>query len=195
MLLKYDRYAANSVRFFAQLDSHKPRKVSLVDATHYTYEYVPGEPNFDIPAIISLCERTIWQPYRIIPDRLQYYTYMMKHKKLRYWEYILTDPITPVVNPHGDLTCDNVIGDTFIDPGECHGLWCREIDEAKLMQSARGWKHESRPLPFTPHRIHWVLLLSHYYRLLKYDHGFWLQYVMEDMRKVESEIDNCNCGS
>lgn len=86
---------------------------------------------------------------------------------------------TPVYTCHGDLTFENMVqtykGDiVFIDPGHAHGLPCRELDRAKMMQSLEGWEviAKGRPplhLPDAPYpfsKIHYALLITHYVRLL-----------------------------
>ena len=92
-----------------------------------------------------------------------------------------TDELTPVSMIHGDATFSNVIirhGDDrpfLIDNGHHRGLCVQELDEAKMMQSYDGfeevYKGIVRPkdeLPFTPRRVHWLLLASHYVRLLRH---------------------------
>lgn len=90
--------------------------------------------------------------------------------------------LTRVSICHGDMTLQNCIRVkdasrrvVFIDPGHHRGLPCRELDEAKLMQSLegfctlyRGLRFDPSPLPFAPTRVHYALLASHYARLLKH---------------------------
>lgn len=123
---------------------------------------------------------------------------------------------TPVASCHGDLTLENVVcrrkvaentgiemlDFVFIDPGHPRGLPCREMDEAKIMQSLeehsnrnvangtfepiqRGtfdWYNEK--LASLPHR---VLLASHYLRLLRHakKHPQWR---VEHARKRLEEL-------
>jgi hypothetical protein len=94
---------------------------------------------------------------------------------------IENDALTPAYNVHGDLTLSNVVTNgkdiVFIDPGDHRGLPCREIDEAKIMQSLDGWDvvRHGAPSPlayprFATRRVHWVLLITHYVRLLCHRH-------------------------
>ncbi len=90
----------------------------------------------------------------------------------------------PVNLVHGDATlCNFVVGvngrSTAIDPGQHRGLCCREIDEAKLLQTACGWDHirhnQSPPLDMIGHyvdtrRVHQLLLITHFVRLLRHPH-------------------------
>lgn len=104
--------------------------------------------------------------------------------------------LTPVHCVHGDLTMENVYQryDTlnvgFIDPGHVRWLPCQELDEAKLLQSAEGWKSfcmGGDELPFTPTRLHHLLLLSHYIRLLAHPEkhtGYWLEWAHGRVRHM-----------
>jgi hypothetical protein len=81
---------------------------------------------------------------------------------------------------YGDATLENFVtgGDEVygIDPGRTHGLNCRELDEAKLLQSwvmhwetrVRGRPVSDEVLPFTPNNTHRILLVSHWMRLLRH---------------------------
>lgn len=95
---------------------------------------------------------------------------------------VLTDELTGVASCHGDMTLYNCLLPydepsriIFIDPGNPRGLLCRELDEAKMMQSLDGWDEMYRDLPpctrarpMPTRRVHYALLLSHYVRLLRH---------------------------
>lgn len=91
------------------------------------------------------------------------------------WDTIMEADLTPVAYCHGDMTLENCIdtggdGIVFIDPGYPRGLNCREIDQAKLLQSLRGW-HELKgyPKPISIYNwrpIHFALYVTHLIRLL-----------------------------
>lgn len=91
--------------------------------------------------------------------------------------------LTPVAKVHGDLTLENCFEVNgcqilFIDPGHTRGLNCKEIDEAKILQSLDGWswhRHQRILEPdalstFSPRRVHWCLLVTHYLRILRHEH-------------------------
>ncbi len=90
---------------------------------------------------------------------------------------------TPVAFTHGDMTFSNVIvgydglGAVLIDPGNHRGLCCRELDESKIMQSYDGFEAIYRGIVkpihtvthvIKPRRVHHLLQISHYVRLLKH---------------------------
>jgi hypothetical protein len=100
-------------------------------------------------------------------------------KLRRAYDVIYESHLTPVKICHGDLTFANCIhteqGIVFIDPGCARGLPCREIDEAKLMQSLDGFdelyrNHQPPSLatPFPARPVHKALLATHYLRLLRH---------------------------
>jgi hypothetical protein len=86
--------------------------------------------------------------------------------------------LTPVRDFHGDCTMQNVLLTSensykYFDPGLCHGLPCRELDEAKLLQSCNGFceLYRGTPTPvdanlFFPTKPVMILSMSHYIRLL-----------------------------
>lgn len=83
--------------------------------------------------------------------------------------------LTPVRVCHGDMTLENCLwtgdGVVFIDPGDPRSLPCRELDEAKILQSLDGWEdcfQHTHEMPTRP--VHWALLVTHYVRLLRHDH-------------------------
>ena len=107
----------------------------------------------------------------------------------RFMAMLCTQRFTRVTACHGDLTMDNVMLDAtlptsnviFIDPGYDRCLPCRELDEAKLLQSVEGW-HNFRlygKLPFKVKYVHKLLLLTHYIRLYAHPEKHsthWLQW-------------------
>jgi hypothetical protein len=117
-------------------------------------------------------------------DRYAYITYCQTKGPLPSWviREIETAELTPVGNCHGDATCKNAIWDVhqdrlvLFDPGNARGLPCREIDEAKILQSMDGFDeywldHPPIPYqrPFKIRRIHLALLYTHYLRILAHD--------------------------
>lgn len=122
---------------------------------------------------------------------------------MRLYREHVVDKCTPVKNCHGDMTLSNVMirkGDVvFIDPGKSHGLPCREIDEAKLLQSYRGWHwfiHKEEPIgQMITLQRHRVLLLSHYIRILHHldkHPPLTKTFVLARIKGMLNEIEDCN---
>lgn len=161
--------------------SNIPTNIVRIASDKLEYDWVDGTHNEDWKSI-WLCMK--WQSASepTYEDRRAYVHYVLDRCPSNLWQCvypalmpIITDKLHGVVMPHGDLTFSNVIGSTIIDPGNSRGLNCREIDEAKLMQSLDGWKDK-----FGPHHVpiqkravnarmvHIALLVSHYVRMLPY---------------------------
>ena len=164
-----------ALRFYGACPpEHKPRGVRAVSSTLWCYKYVRGAHNTSWQHIRSMMQH-IYKPAPITREqRERYFAYVHSLWPCSVLEPILTDELTGCEVIHGDLTFSNVIGHVFIDPGHDRGLPCRELDEAKLMQSIDGWEHVYRGWPqvkydsFPARRIHWVLLLTHYIRMLRH---------------------------
>lgn len=98
--------------------------------------------------------------------------------------------LTPVALAHGDLTIQNMIGDRLIDPCSTHGLPCREIDEAKMMQSGEGLCAAYRGFPvldmtgFVQRLAHYVLLLTHYVRMVPHVNEKARQFAKRRIREL-----------
>lgn len=156
-----------------------------------SYNYVHGAPATSFQQVHNAADEFLWRgpDYFLEMNRLSYMDYVQQkaaeifdmalNKYIsKALQFIATDELTGVSNYHGDLTLPNVIvgadsSVTFIDPGFHRGLPCKELDEAKLLQSAEGFCSlyrgtppgiDSHVLPRT--RIHIVLLMTHYIRLL-----------------------------
>lgn len=110
----------------------------------------------------------------------------------RWFDPITTDKLTRVERCHGDMTFMNIICAyggrvVFIDPGSTQGMFpCRELDEAKVLQSIDGYDQyfgfpqAYRHGLFDVRTVHKALLISHYVRLLRHQNHKPL--VMEDAR-------------
>lgn len=177
----------------------------------YYYEWVEGECPVRperLPDLLKFCEQKLWAPpgedrrldlysqfylkhlVSVLfdldrPDSTQIMLNLLTLLPLYNWTF------TPVAECHGDLTLENVVdcGDrfVFIDPGFHRGLPCRELDEAKLMQSLEEllyqrlnrWRPDSFVVDWyyakTRSLVHLALLLSHYVRLLRHaaKHPAW----------------------
>lgn len=90
---------------------------------------------------------------------------------------------TPVNMIHGDPTFSNIIikyttgKAELIDPGHHRGLCCKELDEAKVLQSYDGFERVCRRIQrpddldipdCISQPVHWVMLITHYVRLLRH---------------------------
>lgn len=176
-------------------------------ADGYSYEWVDGREAHpeDLPVLLTYCAKELWGGYGVMPiDSTDYLAYVnvialkvgvgfAMAQLARDWPDCR---FTPVSNCHGDLTLENVVVpveryDTpfvFIDPGYPRGLPCRELDEAKLMQSLEealrcgplvGFIQDDDPLVWLEEKLesitHRTLLLTHYIRLLRHaaKHPAW----------------------
>lgn len=186
-------------------DEYKPKNITRKSKDSFVYEYVEGNICGNIALIWYTAQIALWKngPPRPISltARLNYYKYVCD-----LWDEpsetirktlvpIITDPLTPISYAHGDMTCCNAILSTddrivFIDPADSHGLECREIDEAKLLQSRQGWekiKYNKTltydDVPFEIRGVHRALLLSHYVRMLRYQSALY-EYVLEKIKDL-----------
>lgn len=89
------------------------------------------------------------------------------------------ETLTPVWMVHGDATFSNVMvehstgASRCFDPGYHRGLCVKEIDESKVLQSYDGFDELYRglatpKLDWEPRPVHWLLLVTHYARLLRH---------------------------
>lgn len=89
---------------------------------------------------------------------------------------ILQSGVEYCASVHGDFTLENIIVQRdgsfqLIDPGEPHGMCCRELDEGKLLQSVymqwerRGWQSQTLTLPNWASKLSVAFLASHWARL------------------------------
>ncbi len=169
----------------------RPPKLAMPTESCLTYELVHGSHPTRIAPVWDAANRSIWawadKPEEI--DREKYLRYVYGVSKTegvsmpsRLAESIRQDLVTLVGHVHGDLTLHNVIERSgsqqliFIDPGHAHGMACRELDEAKLLQTLDGFcllyrgcrVDPGERLPVAVRRIHWALLWTHYVRLLRH---------------------------
>lgn len=183
-----------------------------------------------VPELIRFCEKSLWYTDSPGPlDRSAYLRYlatvaaklderehqfMGRYYRLREFFVKIHDvQLTPVASVHGDLTLENVVYTgqnmllnipprfVFIDPGYDRGLPCRELDEAKIMQSLDEMTNTSvwvAPHTGTVQSYEWLqeklkspahrlLLASHYLRLLRHaaKHPAWR---VEHARKRLEEL-------
>lgn len=178
----------------------------------YSYDFIEGECPVNpsrVPALIEFCERNLWRQILAsewIPmDVPKYACYIMEVAKgldlcdvgFKIASMLSCCTFSPVVACHGDLTLENVVwvpgwlpkdfypgSFVFIDPGYDRGLPCRELDEAKIVQSMeeyqiRGNIIRGDALDWLISRwdssSHNVLLASHYLRLIRHEkkHPQW----------------------
>jgi len=144
-------------------------------------QYGPGDYlPIDKHAYVSYCISLI--------DRTEYLSGNIKERLSILIAALNTMPLSPVRWCHGDATFHNMImtgheSGKLIDPGDCRGLPCRELDEAKMLTSYEGFdvvtygapQPEVFPRP-SIRPVHLVLLASHYLRLL---HHNWPGHVLK----------------
>jgi len=170
----------------------RPKQITST-ATTVSYEYEVGRRPRSWRRVYLCAQKAIWgtaeQQAVTYDNRLAYSRYVLNRareadldgeKCHRVLLPILHDYLHPVTLTHGDLTLANCVATpdgriVFIDPGNDWGLTCREIDEAKLMQSLDGFRHvyEGDPMPdqwprFLASSVHYALLYSHYVRMLRH---------------------------
>lgn len=177
-----------------------PRLVWDDEADEVSYDFVEGIHPRDWETVAGWAQETLWgmqvRPGGSTPvapppvDPAEYMDYVEERAaaaerlglRLPRLTGILNvlgrSQYTPVRTCHGDLTLKNCVVSidgrfTFLDPGHSRGLPCREIDEAKIMQSLDGFDvvyrgHDAPTLvPRFPARpVHWALLATHYIRLM-----------------------------
>ena len=171
---------------------YRPTNIKRISECEFSYDFVNGPMCESIKDIWSAAKIAMWQGDTHIVSlnkRSQYVKYVLDLcdglNSIPQIEQgllpILTDRLTPVRCVHGDMICCNVVSSqklkhpVFIDPADCHGLKCQELDEAKLLTSYDGWEFvrlDERlnygELPFEVRPVHTALLLSHYIRMLRY---------------------------
>lgn len=179
-----------------------PPGICLADHNVLEMDFINGYHPRDVHPIQTIMHAHIWNKGDLRTqdiDRKAYVEYVIgnlvnyfdapndEHKKTVSLIREIRDEgwhkLTPVKHCHGDLTLCNVIirhidhSVFLLDPGYTRGLPCRELDEAKLLQSLDGFDEVHMKLPpihylqrhmFKTRRIHWLLLLTHYVRMLKH---------------------------
>jgi hypothetical protein len=174
----------------------------IIDA--HSYEFAPGIMPRDVERVWRAAQHNIWAAtsQRLDINRTAYVHYCQSKMHVPQWvgNAIIEDLLTPVTHCHGDMTLSNAVqlsdGEIiFIDPGDPRGLPCRELDEAKLMQSTNGWEEvrwgadpTRGVLPFVIKPIHMVLLYTHLGRLLCHEHPQpaldWAKGAMESVDNI-----------
>ena len=157
--------------------------------TSYEYQFIPGRmPAF--PSELKHVSKILGRPYpnNMSLDVEGYIRYIRERAIGLPWgkhceSALRLHSYDQKWLPHGDLTRENMVwnGRLFlIDPGELRGLPCRELDEAKMLQSTltqweylkghEPWKHD---IPFKLTRVNLALLASHWIRLSKHYPTAW----------------------
>lgn len=179
--------AARVREFYTSLPlANQPTRVSVGETL--SYELVEGSYPRSVERVLEEARDAMWHTdggyLPIDKDAYELYIRKLIDKLDRTWiaeralACIRSSELTPVVQCHGDLTLSNCIHTyddriVFIDPGHHRGLPCRELDEAKILQSLDGFDmlRYGHPVPLhtTPEWIrpvHWAILLTHYIRLI-----------------------------
>jgi len=190
-----------------------PKNLALVPGG-YEYDFVIGHPPNNWQLVYAACvpfweygkrlsihvegyfNHCIEVSTRVLDkdDREVFYDMISRHLRLQ--------NLTPVCFCHGDLTFANCIqsgtGITFIDPGLHYGMPCRELDEAKILQSLcrwevvrYGWAEPDLSAPMKTKPIHWVLLATHLVRLLAHNHSEdayrWARFQLKEILNGKTE--------
>lgn len=195
--------------------SVKPQSLKWVDG-NLSYDWVAGVHPTNGAEMHRFMVQALWGsllPNCMELDRTAYVSYVTDRARqattvtgdkffnrddmrriMRALEFVIDDELTCVSDYHGDCTNHNVLKTPsgrmiLIDPGEARGLPCREIDEAKMLQSYEGFCEMYRGTPrlrwtVSPSRIQLVLLMSHYIRLLH--HIYDDRCVAFAVRRIES---------
>lgn len=166
--------------WYHQLDRCKPNNIAWAEGV-LSYDFVEGVHPNKWTRVWEEADFALWsgEP-KLEVNRDEYIDYCKSRCSLdlsnTYWT-IYKHYLTKVRVCHGDFTFANIIkthlGHVFIDPGHARGLPCRELDEAKMLQSLDGFDEVYRQ--WAPHHlypkfptrpIHWALLATHYARLM-----------------------------
>lgn len=162
--------------FFHAPDGIIPSGIERESPTTYSYDFFEGtHPRWgrSVARAHTLLRTCIWDEVDGSVDPSAYLEYI----GLDIGEHL--QDLTPVIMTHGDPTLENILFTQrrmiFIDPGWSR-LECREIDEAKMLQSLltfwetikRGWAPKKHSIPFEVRTSHIALLASHWYRLMKH---------------------------
>jgi hypothetical protein len=185
--------------FFANVPATmQPKGIRRMGDCAYEYEFIQGGAPTEqkqIDRLYMLAERVLWNTGGQILaniDKWQYGNYVLE-KALQLelhrdqidtvvlaLRLIVDSPLRRARMCHGDFTMENVIfsddDPVLIDPGHPRGVPCKELDEAKMLQSllckwdimngstAAYWL---KP-PFEPQPIHMAFLITHWIRLLNH---------------------------
>ena len=157
-----------------------PKIIDYQDDFVY-YEWVYGDhPHSVTPGLYDTLEQ-MWGPVnRAVPPHCvqAYLSYCVKigmpEGEANSAYKILFNHCALALCVHGDCTAENIVydGDKYvlIDPGNPRGLYCRELDQAKLMQSWIGWNWGVATRGEFPWRSPQVyaLCITHFYRLIRH---------------------------
>ncbi len=185
----------HQINWYAQVyDIVIPRNITHMSEVEFKYDFVEGRlPTCvqDVRAVSAALQQYVWckSDKFLAGDKAEYLRYIreknaiFKFNLYKIEDIILNATLTPVSLCHGDPTLENIImskdrGVVFIDPGCPRGLPCKEIDEAKILQSLDGWHDLKNPgcrllcstESFAWNEAHWALLATHYIRLLHHPH-------------------------
>jgi len=187
---------------------YRPTNIKRISECEFSYDFVNGPMCESIKDIWSAAKIAMWQGDTrniTMTERYEYVKYVFdlcdsfnSITQIRQGLLpILTDILTSVRCVHGDMTCCNTVSSqklkhsVFIDPADCHGLKCQELDEAKLLQSYDGWefikyghKLNYGELPFEVRPVHTALLLSHYIRMLRYQKDKVYDFAIKRIREI-----------
>ncbi len=182
---------AHQLKAYNLMRSNQPSKIKGIDETTLEYQWVEGKHPTHWQPVWDAAKLAMWDTgistvtndkrfmyCRYVNDVAEKYR-VPSEQTVRAFVCIIQSHLTPVRMTHGDLTFANVIetglGMTFIDPGNDRGLCCREIDEAKILQSMdgfdcayRNWEPPRWQPAFPSRRVHIALLITHYIRMLRH---------------------------
>ena len=185
-------------RFWERNKHFAPRSFHHEDSwTHYTYVpgFHPSKPGPRVMAALSC----VWGKTELVSRSVREYR--------KYMDEFMDEPIVWAALSDTKLNwCQQVVGDCtlenivmspagnvyFIDPGYPRGLVCTENDQAKLLQSVRGWEKAAQTdAPFTASRAVVAIYITHLYRLLRHNHApHKLEWAREEIRRAKDHLDN-----
>ena len=151
------------------------------------YSFTTGYHPSKLGPVVSQALMNVWAEGWGKLDVDEYLKYMsfMPHNLSEFFK-----DLTPVLSVVGDCTFENIVVGkrvVFIDPGYARGLYCKENDLAKTLQSARGWDARKRNQPYTPASFDdyapeiVAIYVTHLYRLLRHKHpGYMLAWAREE---------------
>jgi hypothetical protein len=169
-------------RFFLRNKWCAPKTFYWEDGEcHYSYEAGHAPSRTGIRVLDALDK--LWGTSNREPDVVTYMQYMSDKMPDEHYRIVCASlrGLTPVGQVYGDCTWENIVLTNdrvvFIDPGDPRGLFCKELDLAKLLQSERGWElvkkgGEGVQAPWPADNVV-ALYVTHLYRLLRHPHSEW----------------------
>jgi hypothetical protein len=149
---------------------------------HYTFMagYHPTRPGHRVYAALD----SLWGQRCVQGNTSEYRRYMDDKMQDADLVFSKMTELTWVEQVYGDCTLENIILTpnkvVLIDPGHPRGLVCKENDDAKLLQSLRGWENvkkgeEPEPKLMLDDVSDTVvaIYITHLYRLLRHNHSAW----------------------